>query len=373
MQPTAIRRRDLLVAAAAGALGAAARIPRVVAAPTGDVYAGCHTDVDGNHYVTLFRLSGAVHARHRLPGRGHGIVYDARASRFVVLARRPGRFAIAVDAVSGRIVARFSARADRHFYGHGVFSRDGRFLYTTENDFDAGGGVIGVRDAAQGFRTVGEFSSHGVGPHQIRRYPGSDALVVANGGIRTHPDTGRAKLNIDSMQPSLVLVDAASGELVERARLEDHLHMLSIRHIDVAPGGEVAMAMQYQGSRQDEVPLVAVWRGGCIEPYRAPQAIQRRMRQYTGGAVFDASGRYLAVTCPRGNMAAFWSMDTERFLHMCDVDDGCGVAAHHRAGAFVITGSAKGCTYVDARSGQKQRFAGRTPGLWDNHLAGGRG
>ena len=32
-------------------------------------------------------------------------------------------------------------------------------------------------------------------------------LAIANGGIETNPDFGRTKLNLDHMEPSLVLVD----------------------------------------------------------------------------------------------------------------------------------------------------------------------
>ncbi|MDX1433375.1 MAG: DUF1513 domain-containing protein [Gammaproteobacteria bacterium] len=343
-----------------------------VAAPLGGIFAGCHTDTDGGHYVTLFRLPGVVHARHRLPGRGHGIVHDAHGARFVVLARRPGRFAVVIDAESGRIVDRFEAPDDRHFYGHGVFSGDGRFLYTTENDFDAGRGVVGVRDAARGFHRAGEFPSHGVGPHQIGLLPGGEALVVANGGIRTHPDSGRAKLNVDSMQSSLAIIDASDGALIDRAALDASLHKLSIRHIDVSPRGEVAIAMQHQGPKQDRVPLVAVWRSGRVVPCRAPQAVWKRMRQYTGSVAFDAGGRYLAVTCPRGNMATLWSAVSGRFLRAFDIDDGCGVAAHAEAGIFVATGSAGGCMRIDAASGRSRRLEGRVPGMWDNHLTRAR-
>ena len=42
----------------------------------------------------------------------------------------------------------------------------------------------------------------------------SVALTIANGGIKQHPDTGRARLNIDHMEPSLVIVDLSDGRLV---------------------------------------------------------------------------------------------------------------------------------------------------------------
>ncbi len=41
--------------------------------------------------------------------------------------------------------------------------------------------------------------------------PGGRRLVVANGGLRTHPDTGRETLNPDDMSPNLALIDLATG------------------------------------------------------------------------------------------------------------------------------------------------------------------
>ena len=55
---------------------------------------------------------------------------------------------------------------DRHFYGHGVFHRDGEWFYTTENDTrDAGRGVLGVyRLQGRELVRVGEHATHGIGP-----------------------------------------------------------------------------------------------------------------------------------------------------------------------------------------------------------------
>ncbi len=58
---------------------------------------------------------------------------------------------------------------------------------------------------------AGEFASGGVGPHEIRRMPGSDVLVIANGGIATHPGSSRAKLNIPKMQPNLAYIEGGKS------------------------------------------------------------------------------------------------------------------------------------------------------------------
>ena len=85
----------------------------------------------------------------------------------------------------------FATKPDRHFFGHGVFSADGKLLYTTENDYDGARGVIGVRDATDGYQQIGEFPAHGMEPHDIQLLADGRTMVIANGGIRTHPDSAR--------------------------------------------------------------------------------------------------------------------------------------------------------------------------------------
>ena len=44
-------------------------------------------------------------------------------------------------------------------------------------------------------------------PHEAILLADGKTLAVANGGIETHIETGREKLNLDFMQPSLALVE----------------------------------------------------------------------------------------------------------------------------------------------------------------------
>ena len=107
--------------------------------------------------------------------------------------------------------------------------------------------MLGLYDAADGYRRVGEVDAAGIGPHDIALLPDGRTLAVANGGILTLPETGRAMLNVDSMQPSLNLIEAASGRLVDAQRLAPELHQLSIRHLAQAPDGLIAAGMQWEG------------------------------------------------------------------------------------------------------------------------------
>ena len=273
-------------------------------------------------------LDGRPLFRHSLPGRGHGAAVDPQHRHAVVFARRPGSFATIIDLADGRTVRSITAPDDRHFYGHGTYSSDGRWLFASENDFSSGRGVLGVYDAGASYRRTAEIPSGGIGPHEVRLMPDGVTLVVANGGIRTHPDQGRAKLNLSTMTSSLAFIELASGKLLAQARLAPALQKLSIRHLDVDRDGRVAVAMQYEGDRRHRVPLIGLCAGaGPILLLHAPTAVERAMKHYSGSVAFDRSGRWLALTCPRGHLVTLWDARDGDFRHGVEIFDASGVTA----------------------------------------------
>ena len=194
-----------------------------------------------------------------LPDRGHAATAHPTRPEAVAFARRPGTFAVVIDCVTGAQKAMLAAPDGRHFYGHGAYSSDGALLFTTENDYEVGTGRIGVWDATRGYKRVDDWDSGGIGPHDIKRLPGTDVLVIANGGIDTHPDSGRTKLNIPTMAPKLAYIK--NGAVLEEAALPAALHKNSIRHLAVSRDGMVALGMQWQGETQPD-SLVGTHRRG---------------------------------------------------------------------------------------------------------------
>ena len=368
-----IRRRDALLLLAGGLAGSF--LPASLRADSADraapLYLSARADAGGGYRISGFTGDGASLFDLPLPGRGHSFAVRSGEREAVHFARRPGRFALVVNLVQGAIVRGLETPPERHFCGHGVFSRDGRLLYATENDFAGERGVIGVYDAARDYRRVGELPSHGVGPHEIALLSDGATLVVANGGIATHPDLPRVKLNLPTMAPSLCYVDRRKGRLLRELRLDPALHRLSIRHLAVSPDDTVAVAMQYEGPQHDRVPLVALHHGsGGLRLLQAPPAVLRTMKNYCGSVCFDASGRTIAVTAPRGNLVTLWDAGAGRYLSSADVADGCGVAPGAQQGEFLASSGQGGVVAIDARSGTTRPLAvgGLEGARWDNHL-----
>jgi len=370
----AIDRRQFLRLAA----GALTLQPlRLIATPaTGALSArrwlSCRADLAGRYYFTILDVAGRILHDVPLPARGHGMAVRPGSNECVVLARRPGTFLLVVDGESGRLVRRVETPADRHYYGHGVFDPEGRLLYATENAFEQGRGVIGVYDSADGYRRVGELPSHGVGPHELRFRSDGQTLVVANGGIRTHPDLGRAKLGLPEMAPNLAYIEASSGQLLDAFAPPTSLRQLSIRHLDITPDDKVCIGMQWQGPAKLAPPLVAVHQGEeQLRLRQAPEPIQQAMRNYCGSVRCDGSGEWFAVSAPRGNLITFWSTASGRCLGRATVEDGCGVAPDTATGRFTVS-SGQGDLFTclaGLESTETLPVRHSFQIRWDNHLA----
>ncbi|MEM9441998.1 MAG: DUF1513 domain-containing protein [Pseudomonadota bacterium] len=365
-----INRRAMLVGVAGGLLGFAGIQAAGLRGDAGPLFVGCRADSEGKHYVSGFKQRGDNQFSLPLPDRGHAMAFHPKRQEMVVFARRPGNFAVVIDDDQGVALYRIDASPGRHFYGHGTFSPDGRILFATENDYARGEGVIGLYDAGDHYRRVDEYPSHGIGPHELILMPDGKTLAVANGGIRTHPDQGRAKLNLDDMTPSLVFADTADGRCLDQAVLSDSQHQLSIRHLAMLNGDRIAIAMQYEGSKADQVPLVGIHEGSGIQMLQASSDIQRRMRHYGGSVAVDRSGEIIAVSAPRGNLVTFWDGRKRRYLSSTELADGCGVAPTDKPGEFLLTGGEGDIRLVQARDNKISTVDvdDLAAARWDNHL-----
>ena len=364
-----MKRRTFITGTGALCLTGAGFRPANAADDTQQAYISCGADRSGNFLAAAFDGTGRIVFSIPLPERGHDIVVHPGGNTAIIVARRPGTWFSVLDLRDGRQVRRIATRADRHLYGHGAFSPDGTRFYTTENDFDSGIGAIGVYDARNDYRRIGEFPSCGVGPHQLSISPDGNTLTVANGGIRTHPDTGRSKLNTRSMKPNVAFLDTRSGKATGSVDLSETHHKLSIRHFDTNADGMQVFGMQFEGDKRRPVPLVALLTTDrAFRFLTAPPETLRRMQQYVGSVRFDRSGRYVATSCPRGNMVVIWNAETGAFLRAVTAPDASGLAATSRTGEFLVT-SGTGSLSVIGPAREEPRVVKREDaGLhWDNH------
>lgn len=342
----------------AGAAFAASLAPRAAEAlhRTDTVFGTAFMAADGGYGAALLDENGQVLSKIELPSRGHEVVFSPD-NKAVVFARRPGTFAVAFSTNGTYRPLAFASPPQRHFYGHGAFSADGTRLYATENDFENARGVIGIYDATDGFRRLGEFSTHGIGPHDILL--AGNAIVVANGGLETHPDFGRTKLNVATMQPSLVFLDRRDGTLIGRHILPDDLSKVSLRHMVEDARGQLFIAGQHEGNPARIVPLLARWHADTgLEPLPVADTAIARLNGYIGSIAINRD--QLAVSSPKSGVLLRLSVGDPSRVEITRHKRVCGL-------------SARGTDFAATSLAGTMRLAGgeirNTSVAWDNHLS----
>lgn len=331
----------------------------------GRLFVSCRMDAKDNASVACFDRTGCEVFATSLPARGHDVTLRPRNPQIIVFARRPGNWFAVLNGRDGSVLQVVQAGDGRHFYGHGAFSADAKLLYATENVMATGEGCIGIYDATGGYRRVGELPSGGIGPHDLVLLPGTNTLVIANGGLRTHPDTGREVLNPEEMKPNLALLDVQSGRIAAVYELGSGLRSLSIRHLAVRSDGCIGFGCQYQGSKDDAPPLL-----GLLRPEAAPEMLEieedalYRLRNYVGSVTFDDEGDYMLATSPQGGYALVWDMARGAVVKSIIMTDVCG-AASSGAGEFLLTSGNSGLSELTVEG--TSRVSSASGWIWDNH------
>jgi hypothetical protein len=351
--PQALPRRSALVLLAGmGGLNPWALLPGTAQATTHTAKTTRATlaaawEAQGRFHIGLLAAAGPqlrVQAALEVPSRPHG-VHPLPDGSVLAVARRPGDWMVRWH--PGRHTAPLwrwqSAEAtfpDRTFNGHVLASPDGQHLYTTETDVETGASLVGVRDA-RSLEKVAEWPTHGIDAHELiwdpqdnngtSSAPRAPTLIVANGGVPTAPETGRAKRDMHRMDSSLVRLDGTTGELLGQWRLDDP--RLSLRHLAWNQAGTV-LGIALQAEHDDPAlrhaaPVHARFDGQVLrtEPQgadanvnakqaeaeartEAPLPTTAHLQGYGGSIVATPNG--WAVSCPKAGCAVLFNAQGQR-------------------------------------------------------------
>lgn len=354
-----VTRRHVLVAAAAAWAVPLARARSSDMAPT-QLFAAW--DDSGASRIGLIACGSRGLRMVRsmaIPTRAHGIA-TAGVSDVLVVARRPGDWMLRLRVGEG---GRFSVQRwcwiepQRSFNGHAIASPEGRLVFTTETDLDSGQGLVGVRDAKT-LRKLAEWPTGGRDPHELvwDAAGAQPALLVANGGIATLPETGRVKHDLRHMDSSLVRLCAASGEVLQQWHAADR--RLSLRHVCLR-GNLIGVALQAEHDEPDDrlrAPVLAIARGETLRSIVAP-----RILQGYGGDI-HATSQGFAVSCPRANGVALFAPDGG-WAGFVDLPEACALAGDRRG---LYAGGANGAMRVPDTGAAEPlpSLAGRMDNHW---------
>lgn len=303
-------------ALASGSAWAAAR------ADEGRTLAATWQAPEGGYRAGWLRFEAGVlleRASIELPTRAHGLA-RAPDGGLLVVSRRPGDW-LMHWARPGE-APRWIWAEERSYNGHVLVAPDGSGFYTTESDLLSGESFV-VRHAWPSLEMQEAWPTGGIDAHELiaDRQDGRPALLVANGGVPTRPETGRQRVGLEHMDSSLVRLDAQDGRRLGQWRLDDP--RLSLRHL--ARGADASVGIALQAEHDDPAvrrasPIFARFDGHALllqreaatRPQDPPATGGRSggrpaassMEGY-GGSIVPLGDGYL-VSCPRaGGLARF--------------------------------------------------------------------
>ena len=196
---------------------------------------------------------------------------------------------------------------------------------------------------------------------------GGRVLVVANGGLREHPDIGdgRRILNPDAIETTLAYIDPGTGALLERHDLGT-VGALSLRHLDVARDGTVIVGGQLTSGAADGRSLIYRHRRQqTLAAIVLPVEVETGLSGYVSSIACDRAGEFAAITSSRGALAAVIDIASGRVVRTRRLEDVSGVAPTPEPAAFLTTSGLGRVSIIPDGSAADQAVS--TPWAWDNH------
>ena len=126
----------------------------------------------------------------------------------VIILEKDGGLACTINLREMQVEKIVPAKKDWNFNGHGVFSADQKYFYTTEYwKSEKNIGAIVVRDGRT-FEILGEMNSGGIQPHDLKFFDSEKKMAVAHYGKT--PGNTRANLGA-----SITFLEIVSGKVLQ--------------------------------------------------------------------------------------------------------------------------------------------------------------
>lgn len=282
---------------------------------------------------------------------GHSIIQNPKEPyKFVMISQRPGKVSCEFDLRNNSVTRYFNAKDNRFFYGHGEFLPNSDLMLCSE--FGDTHGYITVRNAKT-FAVESEFPSFGLGPHDLKLFSDRKRIIIANGGLsnRNGITDYQAGSNFESR---LSTVDIHSQTLVDQFVMETPF--ISMRHIYVSKQDHIAVGLKRYNT-QDITPSLMIKHKN--KPYylvEEPRHIVEKMNSIGLSLSISDAHNVVGVTCPTGNIVAFWSLDTYNYLTSYEINAPSGIIVTSDDEHFIVSSETDAPLKLNAKTLEKETF-----------------
>ncbi len=256
----------------------------------------------------------------------HGFTTKPGSPHIAAVFEKRGPGAALLDLRAMKRIGALRGKGSRHYYGHGVFSREGDQLFIVETELDTGAGVLSVRETT-GYKEVEHFPTYGDRPHDCVPIDDGKVLVVTNGGGNLG----------SSSEPCVTYVDVASRKLLEKVSFGDP--KINAGHLAIGRDGALAVVSAPRDGLPAETSAGGInLRTGKRKPerMRGPEHVMKKVvGESLSVCIHDQRG-IVGVTNPLGGIVTFWSLKNHKLAGFYECESPRGIELTRDRSAFVV-------------------------------------
>lgn len=312
-----------------------------------------------------------------VPDEVHLATFFPNNKYILVCSRKPNASLLKYD-LNGNMLAELKPLANQHFEGHGIFSLDEKYIYTTASDFEVGKGKL-LKLNSHDLSLVEQFDTQGIGPHELV-WQSEKHIAIANTGVLTHPDSGREILNKDNIQSNIVLFNSQTHSI-------DHSWQvpqlgLSARHLDRMDNGSLVIGCQYK--KQDQRPPCIAFASidnisnkknqGLVFADTGNESLHWNMLGYSASIKAIPNSIQALISNPRGHLLTQWQQkagkEAQQLIKQEKIEYNKGIKIHPQVKkAWLSQGAGQLLSWdINRQSLQGEAIKVKDNIWWGNHL-----
>ncbi len=259
----------------------------------------------------------------------HGVIFDPVDPSRALVFEKIGPGACEINLHTGAVNRLISPVHGQLFYGHGVFSTDGKVFYTTETRIADQVGVMVIRDSRT-TEVIGEFPTYGENPHECHLVDQGQTLLVTNGGGAIGTEK---RANISS-------IDIASRKLIRKWVVPND--EWNAGHVapygDRTESGLVVVSAPRRGLSDQRLGGISVLGDdGKLKAVGGPEEILKKLQGEALSVCIHHERGIFGVTHPLGNLLTFWSLADHRFKAALPMERPRGLTLNRKRSAFLVS------------------------------------
>lgn len=275
-------------------------------------------------HILWMELDTGKQLRVKAPVMPHSFLQHPSAEKTVVVIEKAGSKAAVCDFQAGKTQKLIQCPKGFEFYGHGVFSGDGKSLYITRVDNSTGIGYLASYDAKT-YREQGQVQVAPGGVHDLHLLSDKKTLLVSSSGLQVSSYSGSgpvvSKPRIE--KSSVVHLDLETGKVKSKLFLGDEDQVVGHFAVSSDERKVVAISVPFVDGHLNDVEkgkggIYTASMGGTFKKIEMPTDIQKKIRGELLSVAIDADKDRFYATNPNGKMLFEVQNSTDKLVKAHD-------------------------------------------------------